>query len=200
MPPRPASALAGSIDFNVDSLFADTQNAPDAVAGQPEEGVDVAPELGSRFGRWFQLESSPSGPAALPQAEQAPQQPQAPPFQAPEPQQAANQFFQQQQPPSASEAAQIQVPPPPPSHPPPLPTSRKIAPLLPTVCTMEDWSRTALEGWFGVVFTSVIITVEKLQFRADILYVSSAGGLGIWVFFHVRACNSNLGEIYVWGK
>lgn len=105
-PPCPASAQAGSLEFNVDSLFADTQNGPGSAVGHGEE---PPAELGSRFGRWFQLESSPSAPTALPPAEVAPQQP-GQVEGSPAPQQAGDQFFQQQQqPPSANEAAQIQV-------------------------------------------------------------------------------------------
>ena len=66
-PPRPASALAAAMEFNVDSLFADTQSAPQqGPLSQRAESTDGVQEGNSRFGRWFQLENSPSTAKSLP--------------------------------------------------------------------------------------------------------------------------------------
>ncbi len=65
-PPRPASALAAPMEFNVDSLFANTQEAPNGPLSQRAESTDGVQDGASRFGRWFQLENSPSTAKSLP--------------------------------------------------------------------------------------------------------------------------------------
>lgn len=104
-PPRPASALAAAMEFNVDSLFADDHEGPPAPLSQRAESTDAVQDGASRFGRWFQLEHSPSTAKSLPpQLEQQPVSQQS----ATEPQQ-SDSFAEKQQQQSANEAAHIQV-------------------------------------------------------------------------------------------
>lgn len=103
-PPRPASALAAAMEFNVDSLFADTQAAHQGPLSQRAESTDGAQD--SRFGRWFQLENSPSTAKSLPpQLEQ--QVP--PPASRQHSGQPPTDLFQDNPQPPASEASQLQV-------------------------------------------------------------------------------------------
>ena len=105
-PPRPASALAAPMEFNVDSLFANTQDAPNGPLSQRAESTDGAQDGASRFGRWFQLENSPSTAKSLPpQLEQ----PVPPPASRPPSAQQQSDFLQDPTQAPPNEANQMQV-------------------------------------------------------------------------------------------